>query len=100
MKRHSFRRRLGTGLMALCMLAMMPSGALADSVTEAETEKQQLEQEHQQLENELDALQQQEADKQAEQQDLETQITDLQGADRLRQGGRSTSSMRASTSSP
>ena len=79
MKRHSFRRRLGTGLMALCMLAMMPSGALADSVTEAETEKQQLEEEHQQLENELDALQQQEADKQAEQQDLETQITDLQG---------------------
>lgn len=79
MKRHSFRWRLGTGLMALCMLAMMPTGALADSVTEAETEKQQLEQEHQQLENELDALQQQEADKQAEQQDLETQITDLQG---------------------
>ena len=79
MKRHSFRRRLGTGLMALCMLAMMPTGALADSVTEAETEKQQLEEEHQQLENELDALQQQEADKQAEQQDLETQITDLQG---------------------
>ena len=62
MKRHSFRRRLGTGLMALCMLAMMPSGALADSVTEAETEKQQLEEEHQQLENELDALQQQEAE--------------------------------------
>lgn len=79
MKRKTFRRRLGAGLMALCMLAMMPTGAMADSVTEAENEKQELEQQRQELENELDSLQQQEADKQAEQQDLEGQITQLQG---------------------
>ena len=77
-KRNRLAKRLLALGLVLCLGAFTPCAALADTVAEAEQDKQQLEQEREDLENQLSDLQQQEAEKQGEQEDLASQIQTLQ----------------------
>lgn len=77
MKR-SMRKRLGAGLMALCLLTLTPMGAVAQTVAEVEAEQEKLQQERQELESKLDQLRNDEAEKQAYQDTLKEKIEVVQ----------------------
>lgn len=77
MKR-SIRKRLGAGLMALCVAMASPLSAAARTVGEIEEEQSRLEQENADLEAKLDQLRSDEADKQAYQQALQDKINFVQ----------------------
>lgn len=72
------RKRLGTGLMALCLLTISPMSAAAQTVAEVEAEQNRLEQEKQELEDKLAALRDDEAQKQEYQDTLQEQIDVVQ----------------------
>lgn len=73
-----WKKRLGAGLMALVMLAVMPLEAMARTTAEVEAEQAQLEAERQELKAKLDQLREDEAQKQEYQETLQKQIDVLE----------------------
>lgn len=78
MKKRKFRRLLCL-FMAACMLASMPGGAMAETISELETRQQELEDEAAAFEEKLDALRDDEAKKREYQQVLQEKIDNVTG---------------------
>ena len=69
-----FGKRLFSGLLALCVAAMIPLSVSAQTVAEIQAEQDRLQAEKDQLEAQLEQLRNDEAEKQAEQENLQEQI--------------------------
>ncbi len=77
MKR-TFWKRLGAGIMALCLFTAVPGNAVARTLDEVEAEQAQLEEEKKDLENKLAELKNDEAQKLEYQQTLQRKINVVQ----------------------
>ena len=77
-KNRKLRKRLGAGLLALCMVTMTPLAVSAETVAEIQAEQDRLEAEKQELQSKLDQLRNDEAEKQAYQDTLQEQINLVQ----------------------
>ena len=73
-----FGKRLFSGLLALCVAAMIPLSVSAQTVAEIQAEQDRLQAEKDQLEAQLEQLRNDEAEKQAEQENLQEQIDVVQ----------------------
>ncbi len=71
-------KRLGAGLLALCLFIMMPGGALADTISELEARQQELKQQQTDLESQLETLKNDEAQKKQYQETLQKKIDVVQ----------------------
>ena len=80
-----FGKRLFSGLLALCVAAMIPLSVSAQTVAEIQAEQDRLQAEKDQLEAQLEQLRNDEAEKQAEQENLQEQI-DVRHIDVTRPG--------------
>ena len=77
-KNKKLRKRLGAGLLSLCMLTMTPLTVSAETVAEIQEEQNRLEAEKQDLQAQLDQLRDDEAQKQEYQDTLQEQIDVVQ----------------------
>ncbi len=77
--RRKLRKRIGAGLLALCLFAMMPLNAVARTIAEIEAEQGQLQAERDNLQAQLEQLRDDEAQKQEYQETLQKQIDVVEG---------------------
>ncbi|MGI6255121.1 MAG: murein hydrolase activator EnvC family protein [Acutalibacter sp.] len=78
MRNKNIRKRLLSGLMALCVAAVTPLTVSAQTVAEIQAEQNRLQAEKESLESQLEQLRNDEAEKQAEQENLQEQINVVQ----------------------
>ncbi len=76
--KQKFWKRIGAGMLALCLLTAMPGKALAATLAEMEARQQELEEEETELEKKAESLKNDEAQKLEYQQTLQQQIDVMQ----------------------